>query len=478
MKKTLTVIFALSALLGMMGCEQPVDGGKPGNGAQNQTPISADFIVSGLSTMYDGDPKAVSVTPKPGKSAGAISVYYAGINSTSYAKSSTAPTAAGNYAVTFNVAAAAGFNAANGLSAGMLIIRQPVPDAVDPVAADFTVSGLSAIADGSPKPVSVTPKAGKSAGAISVYYEGIDGTSYVKNCAAPSAAGTYAVTFNVAAAAGFNAASGLSAGTLVISQAAPSAADPVAADFTVSGLSAIADGSPKTVSVTPKAGKSAGAISVYYEGINGTSYAKSSAAPTAAGTYAVTFNVAAADGFNAASGLSAGTLVITEESTDPFILFVDFEDSVWASGNYNRRTVNWGGFEWLVYGVGNSTATDRYEGTRSIRLRGNTTDTGDAENRVELTTYLATGIESISFDYASYGTHKNGVIALYYQIEGNSDWIEVDRVSVLSWADAGQMMLNARFDLNVTDSARFKIVKLIASGSTSVNIDNIVITRY
>ncbi|CAN2210150.1 hypothetical protein MCEMRE239_00958 [Candidatus Nanopelagicaceae bacterium] len=82
---------------------------------------------------------------------------------------------------------------------------------VDPVAGDFDITGLTATADGTAKSVTITPKVGKSAGTITRKYAG--------SLTAPSAAGTYAVTFDVAAAAGYNAVTGLSAGNLVISAA-------------------------------------------------------------------------------------------------------------------------------------------------------------------------------------------------------------------------------------------------------------------
>jgi len=84
---------------------------------------------------------------------------------------------------------------------------------------------------------------------------------------------------------------------------------PVAEDFTVTGLQGnIANGGPKAVTVTPKTGKSPGAITVYYNG--------SAAAPSAVGDYGVTFDVAAAEGWNAAVGLSAGTLEIDSAPID------------------------------------------------------------------------------------------------------------------------------------------------------------------
>jgi len=171
---------------------------------------------------------------------------------------------------------------------------------VTPTVDDFNISGIGTVAyDGSAKTVTITPKAGKSNGTITVKYNG--------STVAPSALGTYTVTFDVAAVTGFNAVSGLSAGTLTIGNATP-----IADDFNISGIGTFAyDGSAKTVTITPKAGKSNGAITVKYNG--------STTAPSASGTYNVTFDVAAATNYNAVTGLSAGTLTIgnlTPTATD------------------------------------------------------------------------------------------------------------------------------------------------------------------
>jgi len=163
---------------------------------------------------------------------------------------------------------------------------------VTPTATDFTISGTGTfIYDGSPRTVPVTSQEGKSNGTIIVKYNG--------STIAPSTAGTYTVTFDVAAAGDFNAANGLSAGTLTIEKATPTATD-----FTISGTgSFINDGVAKTVTVTPKEGKSTGTITVKYNG--------STSAPSAGGTYSVTFDVTATANWNAVSGFSAGTLTIT-----------------------------------------------------------------------------------------------------------------------------------------------------------------------
>jgi formylglycine-generating enzyme required for sulfatase activity len=164
-----------------------------------------------------------------------------------------------------------------------------------PTAADFNISGTGTFTyNGNTMAVTITPKTGKSNGTITVKYN--------DDTIAPSATGTYNVTFDVSEAGDFNAANGLTAGTLTINKATPRAGD-----FDISGLTQDYDGSPKTVIITPKEGKSDGTITVKYNG--------STTAPSAAGTYTVTFDVSEAGDFNAANGLSAGTMTITATVT-------------------------------------------------------------------------------------------------------------------------------------------------------------------
>jgi formylglycine-generating enzyme required for sulfatase activity len=161
----------------------------------------------------------------------------------------------------------------------------------NPTAADYDISGTGTFTyNGSARTVTATAKSGKSTGAVTVKYNG--------SMTTPSAAGTYTVTFDVASAVDWNAATGLNAGTLVINNATP-----VAADYDISGTGTFtANGSAKTVTATAKSGKSTGAVTVKYNG--------STTAPSVAGTYTVTFDVALAINWNAATGLSAGTLII------------------------------------------------------------------------------------------------------------------------------------------------------------------------
>jgi uncharacterized repeat protein (TIGR02543 family) len=96
--------------------------------------------------------------------------------------------------------------------------------------------------------------------------------------------------------------------------AAPST--PVADDFDIDNLYQT-EGHVTPVKITPKEGKSNGTQTVYYAGINGTTYTKSTTVPQTAGTYTVTFNVAAADGWKASSvEFYGGTLTINAASLD------------------------------------------------------------------------------------------------------------------------------------------------------------------
>ena len=73
-------------------------------------------------------------------------------------------------------------------------------------------------------------------------------------------------------------------------------------------------GNATAVTITAKSGKSPGAVNnIKYNGIN--------TIPQTTGTYTVTFSVAAASGWNAAVGLSAGSLTVYSNQTpDGFII--------------------------------------------------------------------------------------------------------------------------------------------------------------
>ena len=93
---------------------------------------------------------------------------------------------------------------------------------IDPVLDNFVVTpDLSAeqTYDGNPKAVTVQTKDVIGMGAVKVYYEGIDGTSYTRSETAPTNVGSYQVTLEVSKGTNYNAAQ-LAVGTLKIDKAA------------------------------------------------------------------------------------------------------------------------------------------------------------------------------------------------------------------------------------------------------------------
>jgi len=100
---------------------------------------------------------------------------------------------------------------------------------------------------------------------------------------------------------------------------------PVASDFNITGLGPrFFNGTPQSVNITPKDGKSTGNIKIYYkDGI----YYSSETAPSTVGSYTVTFDVSSAPGWNEVKELLAGEMSIIEP-TDIISLNID----TWADG--------------------------------------------------------------------------------------------------------------------------------------------------
>jgi hypothetical protein len=166
-----------------------------GGGSGNQTPEATDYTFGNM-VQTAGSVIDVTITKKSTASPGTIS-------NIKYNGSATIPQTIGNYPVTFDVAAAEGWDAVAGLNAGTLVVNNNQT----PLAEHYTFGNLTQDAGGVIA-VTVTPKSTASPGTVS-------NIRYAGNTAVPQTAGTYAVTFDVAAAAEWNAAT-LSAGTLLI----------------------------------------------------------------------------------------------------------------------------------------------------------------------------------------------------------------------------------------------------------------------
>lgn len=95
---------------------------------------------STLSLSYNGSAQGIGiVSAASGVTLGTITVYYTGINGTDYAKSTTAPTNAGTYQVTADVAENDDYAATSGLVLGSYTIaKAAVPTLTWPAAADIT----------------------------------------------------------------------------------------------------------------------------------------------------------------------------------------------------------------------------------------------------------------------------------------------------------------------------------------------------
>ena len=113
------------------------------------------------------------------------------------------------------------------------------------------------------------------------------------------------------------------------------------ADFTCADSSKSVTYNGKAQGVTPPTTdkKGMGAPTVYYEGASGTTYTKSKDAPTNAGTYTVTFNIAAGDNYTAATDLNYGTLTISQATMDNLTVDVKTpQTAVKRIGNFTEPT--------------------------------------------------------------------------------------------------------------------------------------------
>jgi len=217
---------------------------------------TAKISLSNLTQTYTGSPLSATVTTVP--SGLAVSLTYNG--------STTAPTAAGYYAV----AATVSNPDYNGTAEGVLVIS--------PATATVTLSNLSQTYTGSQ--LSASAATVPSGLAVNMTYNG--------STTAPTAPGNYAV----AATVNNPNYTGTAQGLLVISKAAATVTlHNLSQTYTGAALSASASASPTVQS-----------ISLTYNG--------SSAAPTLAGSYLVVATVSDPD----YSGTATGTLVIGQAS--------------------------------------------------------------------------------------------------------------------------------------------------------------------
>ncbi|MCG3147259.1 MAG: hypothetical protein PCFJNLEI_00698 [Verrucomicrobiae bacterium] len=231
------------------------------------TPV---LVVGNSPVTYNGSPRTATVNSSvPGT-----------VSNIKYAGSSTAPTAAGTYAITADFAPtdSANYNSLTGGAAGNFVIQKATPT--------LSVANSPVVYTGSAQAATVN---GSVAGTASnVKYNG--------SATVPTAVGTYAVTadFVPTDSANYISLTGAAAGNFVIQAATPTlSVGNSPATYNGSAQAAVVNGSvPGTVS------------NVKYDG--------SATVPTAAGTYAVTADFVPTDNisYTSLTAASAGNFVI------------------------------------------------------------------------------------------------------------------------------------------------------------------------
>ena len=160
--------------------------------------------------------------------------------------------------------------------------------------------------DGSAKVPPVNYKPSNSAATVGVFtvkYKDQNSGASVTECKLPGTYDFYIVTDNTGSE---YAAGEEHMGTFTISRGNLNEAN-----FQVTGLSHDYDGSPKAATVARKSGvEGVGTITVYYEGVAPTVYIRQTTAPTNAGSYKVSVDVATGDYYNGINNLVLGTLTI------------------------------------------------------------------------------------------------------------------------------------------------------------------------
>ena len=197
----------------------------------------------------------------------------------------------------------------------------------------FDLSGLTSTYhyNGSAQDPSVDYASGYSAATVGgftfKYEKNVSGYPPVSECKLPGAYGVTIVTDNT----GSDYASGESyVGVFSISRG-----NLTAADFQVTGLTTYDyDGSPKKATVTLKSGmEGVGTITVYYEGVAPTVYIRQTTAPTNAGSYKVSVDVATGDYYNSVNNLELGTLTINKVNYTTTTTFTETVRSGQATNN-------------------------------------------------------------------------------------------------------------------------------------------------
>lgn len=252
-------------------------------------PTAALFDYEGFNQVF-GSVAGVKITAKQGGPTGDITVEYRTPLNGGYFGSSVVPTEVGEYDVFFEVAAQSPYAGA--------YIKAPIKFVVsanDPAGDDFEPENFKQTY-GDNAVAGINAKPGKSQGDIIITYIGQNGDTWTSPDQ-PVNAGTYQVTFTVAAWGGFNEVT-LAGPDFVIEKAAPSASNYNFDGFTGQTYT----GSPLAVQIKPKSAEFGAVTGIYYSGFE--------TKPYLASQNTVTFNVAEAPNYKEATDLDAPAFVI------------------------------------------------------------------------------------------------------------------------------------------------------------------------
>jgi hypothetical protein len=264
--------------------------------ASKTTPAIGDISHNlPLTVTYDTTAKSATVT-KANDAIGGITVYYVGTDGTTYNKSTDAPTNAGKYAVSVEIAENSAYAAA-AFDLGTLTINKQTLTITWPTVANTYTLGTK---------LSEIPLTGGSTNYGSFAWA--DGDTEVGDTNA-----NYMVTFTPTSPYDNGNYDYPNSGSVLVPTGTKGTPD--LDDLTITfptGDDLIYSGNPVSVSVTGKS-DGLGQITVYYEGVNPTSYTKSTTPPTNAGTYKVIVKIAESDAFEAATIELAEHLVIAKK---------------------------------------------------------------------------------------------------------------------------------------------------------------------
>lgn len=250
-----------------------------------------DFTLPATVT-YSGSPQAVRVM-KTNDKIGSFTLYYTGMGGTTYTKSATAPTNAGTYTVTAQIAESTAYSAATLTLGTLTIIPQELtiewPSVAAQQSAGKLLSEITLTGGSTEYGTFAWSVPDQTVGNTNAYYA----VTFTPKAEYNNANYSFPTTGSVSVSVGVTGTPGI--GDLVIVYAG----------------NLVYDGGGKAVTVTAR-GTGMGAITVYYEGVGSTSYAKSTTPPVNAGRYKISVDIAAGSLFGAVT-LDLGELVIAKQ---------------------------------------------------------------------------------------------------------------------------------------------------------------------